>query len=63
MQPLSKVGIPEDIAKMVAFLMDNDQSGFVTGADYLVDGGAVVAGGLSAIPGNPISDIYTFVEK
>jgi len=30
---------------MVAFLIDNDQSGFITGSDMIVDGGCITAGG------------------
>jgi len=31
LQPLKRACEVEDIAKMVAFLIDNEQSGFVTG--------------------------------
>jgi NAD(P)-dependent dehydrogenase (short-subunit alcohol dehydrogenase family) len=37
--PAGRVGKPEDIAAIVAFLLDRDRSGFVTGADFVVDGG------------------------
>lgn len=36
--PLGRVGIPEDIAKAVRFLM-SDEAGFVTGTTLIVDGG------------------------
>ncbi len=34
-----RVGRPEDIAEMAAFLLDRDRAGFVTGANFVVDGG------------------------
>jgi hypothetical protein len=37
--PAGRVGTPEDIAEMAAFLLDGKRSGFVTGADFVVDGG------------------------
>ena len=37
--PAGRVGKPEDIAEMVGFLLDAERSGFVTGANFVVDGG------------------------
>jgi NAD(P)-dependent dehydrogenase (short-subunit alcohol dehydrogenase family) len=37
--PAGRVGKPQDIAEMVAFLLDGERSGFVTGANVVVDGG------------------------
>ena len=37
--PAGRVGRPEDIAEMAAFLLDRDRAGFVTGANFVVDGG------------------------
>jgi len=37
--PAGRVGRPEDIAESVAYLLDGDRSGFVTGANFTVDGG------------------------
>jgi NAD(P)-dependent dehydrogenase (short-subunit alcohol dehydrogenase family) len=37
--PVGRVGRPEDIAETVAFLLDAKRSGFVTGANFIVDGG------------------------
>jgi len=60
LQPMNKTGMPEDIAKLAAFLIDNDQSGFITGCDYEVDGGAATSGGFKSIKGNPISDLFAY---
>ncbi len=37
--PVGRVGEPEDIAKMALFLADNKESGFITGQNFVVDGG------------------------
>jgi NAD(P)-dependent dehydrogenase (short-subunit alcohol dehydrogenase family) len=37
--PAGRVGKPQDIAEIVAFLLDRQRSGFVTGANFVVDGG------------------------
>jgi NAD(P)-dependent dehydrogenase (short-subunit alcohol dehydrogenase family) len=37
--PVGRVGKPGDIARMVAFLLDPEESGFVTGANFVADGG------------------------
>ena len=37
--PAGRVGRPEDIAEVVAWLLDGERSGFVTGANFTVDGG------------------------
>ncbi len=37
--PAGRVGKPEDIAEIVAYLLDSEKSGFVTGANFTVDGG------------------------
>jgi NAD(P)-dependent dehydrogenase (short-subunit alcohol dehydrogenase family) len=37
--PAGRVGKPEDIAQIVAWLLDREKSGFVTGANIIVDGG------------------------
>jgi NAD(P)-dependent dehydrogenase (short-subunit alcohol dehydrogenase family) len=37
--PAGRVGKPADIAEIVAFLLDAKRSGFVTGANFVVDGG------------------------
>ncbi|WP_116106100.1 SDR family oxidoreductase [Lewinella sp. IMCC34191] len=36
--PVGRVGIPQDIADMVAYLL-SDRSAFITGQDFVVDGG------------------------
>jgi NAD(P)-dependent dehydrogenase (short-subunit alcohol dehydrogenase family) len=37
--PVGRVGKPEDIAEIVLWLLDSKRSGFVTGANFVVDGG------------------------
>jgi len=37
--PAGRVGRPDDIAEIAAFLLDAERSGFVTGANMVVDGG------------------------
>ncbi len=37
--PAGRVGKPQDVAEIVAFLLDGKRSGFVTGANFIVDGG------------------------
>jgi NAD(P)-dependent dehydrogenase (short-subunit alcohol dehydrogenase family) len=37
--PAGRVGRPQDIAETVQFLLDRGRSGFVTGANFIVDGG------------------------
>ncbi len=37
--PAGRVGKPADIAELVAWLLDKKRSGFVTGANFVVDGG------------------------
>lgn len=36
--PLKKIGVPEDVAKMVAYL-SSEHASYITGADFLIDGG------------------------
>ncbi len=37
--PAGRVGKPQDIAEIVSWLLDRERSGFVTGANFVVDGG------------------------
>jgi len=37
--PVGRVGKPEDVAELVAYLLDGKRSGFVTGANFTIDGG------------------------
>jgi NAD(P)-dependent dehydrogenase (short-subunit alcohol dehydrogenase family) len=37
--PVGRAGKPHDIAEIVAWLLDDERSGFVTGANFVVDGG------------------------
>ncbi|MBN4080973.1 SDR family oxidoreductase [Caldithrix abyssi] len=38
--PLKRIGLPEEVAKSIYFLADNEQSSFITGSSLVVDGGA-----------------------
>lgn len=40
--PLKQMGVSEDVAKMVAYL-SSDAAKFITGADFIMDGGMVLA--------------------
>jgi NAD(P)-dependent dehydrogenase (short-subunit alcohol dehydrogenase family) len=37
--PAGRVGKPEDIAAMVAYLLDSERAGFITGTNVTIDGG------------------------
>ena len=37
--PAGRVGRPQDIAELVSWLLDGTRSGFVTGANFVIDGG------------------------
>ena len=37
--PVGRVGKPEDVAELLGFLLDRERSGFITGANFVVDGG------------------------
>ena len=37
--PTGRVGKPDDVAELVAWLLDGERSGSVTGADFIIDGG------------------------
>jgi NAD(P)-dependent dehydrogenase (short-subunit alcohol dehydrogenase family) len=39
--PLKRIGDPRDIAQAIAFLIDHDRAGFITGQEFVVDGGAL----------------------
>jgi len=43
--PLKRLGVPEDIAGAVAFLL-SDQAGWITGQTLVLDGGVTLGGGL-----------------
>ena len=37
--PAGQVGQAQDIAELVAFLLDSKRASFITGANFVVDGG------------------------
>ena len=37
--PAGRVGRPQDVAELVSWLLDGERSGFVTGANFVIDGG------------------------
>jgi NAD(P)-dependent dehydrogenase (short-subunit alcohol dehydrogenase family) len=37
--PAGRVGRPEDVAELVSWLLDGKRSGFVSGANFVIDGG------------------------
>ena len=39
--PLGRIGDPRDVAEAIAFLLDRERSGFITGQELAVDGGAL----------------------
>jgi NAD(P)-dependent dehydrogenase (short-subunit alcohol dehydrogenase family) len=39
--PLNKIGEPEDVAKVVGFLLDSNLSGNITGQEFIVDSGVL----------------------
>jgi NAD(P)-dependent dehydrogenase (short-subunit alcohol dehydrogenase family) len=41
--PLQRIGRPEEVAESIAFLADNDRSGYITGQSLTIDGGALAA--------------------
>lgn len=43
--PLKRLGVPEDIGNVVAFLL-SDEAGWVTGQTLVVDGGVTLTGGV-----------------
>lgn len=45
MHPVGRVGTPEEVAELIAFLA-GDRAGFITGGEYKIDGGMLAALGV-----------------
>lgn len=41
--PLKRIGRPHDVARLTLFLADDEQSGWITGANIVLDGGSTLA--------------------
>ncbi|PCI21351.1 short-chain dehydrogenase [Candidatus Wolfebacteria bacterium] len=39
--PVGRIGVPNDIAELIYFLADNKKSAFITGQEFIVDGGVL----------------------
>lgn len=37
--PVKRVGVPQDVVEMCLFLCDEKRAGFITGQEFVVDGG------------------------
>lgn len=43
LMPIRRIGVPDDIAKAVTFICNNDLASFITGISLVVDGGFTIA--------------------
>lgn len=39
--PLERIGTPKEVAQMIYFLTNNNQSSFITGQGFIIDGGTI----------------------
>ena len=49
-QALPRIGLPDEVARMVLFLA-SDEASYSTGGEYLVDGGALAGARTDGLPG------------
>jgi NAD(P)-dependent dehydrogenase (short-subunit alcohol dehydrogenase family) len=47
--PIGRIGQPQDISELVAFLADNSKAGFMTGSVIHVDGGRLLTSSAPAL--------------
>lgn len=39
--PIGRIGVPKDVAELIYFLANNERAGFITGQEFVVDGGVL----------------------
>jgi 3-oxoacyl-[acyl-carrier protein] reductase len=52
--PLQRTGTADEVARAVAFLADNDESGWITGHLMVIDGGATLTNGSKHVMDNAL---------
>ena len=47
--PMNRLGRGEEVGKLIYFLAQNSESGFITGSEHVIDGGIMAKGGWAAL--------------